>query len=285
MPPGACDCHAHVFGPPTLYPYVAGRRYTPSGAGLDDYLATLHALGITRAVVVQPTLYADNRVTLDALGALQRAGIAARGIARLEPSASDDEIARLHHAGFRGIRCHLRGNREDRADEGGAPGARAGRLAAIEAFSARLARFGWHLQLHLDGDELPALEPWLRRLPVDVVLDHFGRVRLADGCADAGCRALLRLLAGGTCWVKMSAPYRCSDALPPYPALAPFARVLAAAAPGRLLWGSDWPHSSLTGAMPDDAALLDMLALWVPDAGARHGVLVDNPSRLYGFDL
>ena len=30
VPPGACDCHAHIFGDPRRYPYKTVRRYTPS---------------------------------------------------------------------------------------------------------------------------------------------------------------------------------------------------------------------------------------------------------------
>jgi predicted TIM-barrel fold metal-dependent hydrolase len=49
-----------------------------------------------------------------------------------------------------------------------------------------------------------------------------------------------------------------------------------------LVWGSDWPHP--TEAMkPDDAVLLDLLALWVPDEATRHRILVENPEILYGF--
>jgi predicted TIM-barrel fold metal-dependent hydrolase len=35
--------------------------------------------------------------------------------------------------------------------------------------------------------------------------------------------------------------------------------------------------------MPDTGALLNLLARWVPDAGLRRRLLVDNPARLYGF--
>ena len=35
--------------------------------------------------------------------------------------------------------------------------------------------------------------------------------------------------------------------------------------------------------MMNPGELLDLLMDWVPDAAARHRVLVDNPGRLYGF--
>ena len=60
------------------------------------------------------------------------------------------------------------------------------------------------------------------------------------------------------------------------------AHALVEAAPGRLLWGSDWPHTDLCDAMPDDGELLSLLADWIPDATTRTRVLVDNPAALYG---
>jgi predicted TIM-barrel fold metal-dependent hydrolase len=35
--------------------------------------------------------------------------------------------------------------------------------------------------------------------------------------------------------------------------------------------------------MPDDAALLDLLADWAPGETTRRRILVDNPTELYGF--
>ena len=36
--------------------------------------------------------------------------------------------------------------------------------------------------------------------------------------------------------------------------------------------------------MPNDGDLLDALAGWAPDAVLRRRILMDNPTRLYGFD-
>ena len=49
-----------------------------------------------------------------------------------------------------------------------------------------------------------------------------------------------------------------------------------------MLWASDWPHATELH-KPDDVALIDLLVDWVPDASARHRVLVENPAELYGF--
>ncbi len=63
----------------------------------------------------------------------------------------------------------------------------------------------------------------------------------------------------------------------------PYTVALAEVAPGRLLWGTDWPHVNLEGPMPDSTEFLDLLLEWVPDEDARNRILVDNPARLYGF--
>ena len=62
-PPGACDCHAHIFGPADRFPYAEGRGYTPPDAPVDAYLALLDGLGLARGVVVQGNAHGyDNRV-------------------------------------------------------------------------------------------------------------------------------------------------------------------------------------------------------------------------------
>ena len=63
-----------------------------------------------------------------------------------------------------------------------------------------------------------------------------------------------------------------------------FAHALVAAAPDRLVWGSDWPHVLLDSTMPNDGDLVDQIAVWVPDADIRQRILVDNAERLYGFE-
>jgi predicted TIM-barrel fold metal-dependent hydrolase len=59
---------------------------------------------------------------------------------------------------------------------------------------------------------------------------------------------------------------------------------LAQLAPDRMVWGSDWPHPTLSAdSKPDAARLLEDLTLWIPDDSTRHRILVENPASLYGF--
>jgi predicted TIM-barrel fold metal-dependent hydrolase len=61
------------------------------------------------------------------------------------------------------------------------------------------------------------------------------------------------------------------------------AHALVAAAPERVIWGSDWPHVMVKTAMPNDGELLDLLADWIPDAATRERILVNNAALLYDF--
>jgi predicted TIM-barrel fold metal-dependent hydrolase len=150
--------------------------------------------------------------------------------------------------------------------------------------AARIAPFGWHLQVLIDVAETTGLAKRLGSLPVATVIDHLGHMPAALGSDHPGFQDLLALLREGRSWVKLSAPYRLSARSgPPYDDVRPFAEAVLEAAPDRVVWGSDWPHPAIEGPRPHPATLLDPLFDWVDDADLRRRVLVENPVRLYGF--
>lgn len=268
MPPDACDCHMHIYEPGYAEAPTAVRPTVPGR--LSAYRSVMARLGIARAVIVQPTAYGfDNRCTLDAMATL---GPAARGVAVVDPEAPDAELERLTRAGMRGIRFQM------------LPGGLLG-WDQMERAAARVAEFGWHVQLQLDGRTLPEHRALLKRLPGTLVIDHVGKFLEPVEPDHSGVGVILDLLAGGRCWVKLSAPYEVSRTGPPrYADVGAIAMRLVAAAPERMLWASNWPHPSVpVEDAPDDADLLDLLLEWVPDPAARQRVLVDNPAVLYGF--
>jgi len=268
MPSSACDCHAHVLGPPDIYPYVAERSYTPPTATLEAYQSLHRVLGIERAVIVQPSVHGtDNRVTLDAITGY---GSNARGIAVVDVTVDDTELSRLNDGGIRGLRLNLL--------FGGGVG-----IQALEPLAERIADMGWHIQLLLDARDLVDLAPRLRRLPVQVVVDHMGYMNVAHGIDHPGFRTLVELVRDGVCWIKLSGNYRISEQGPPYTDAVPFARALIEAGPQRMVWGTDWPHPALNDFMPNDGDLLDALDDYAPDAELKRTILVDNPAQLYGF--
>ncbi|MBE9553151.1 MAG: amidohydrolase family protein, partial [Proteobacteria bacterium] len=122
-----------------------------------------------------------------------------------------------------------------------------------------------------------------KRLPGTLVVDHVGRFTQPVEPGHEAFKVLLRLLEGGECWVKLSAPYESfADQPLDYDKIAVEARGLVRAAPGRMLWASNWPHPG-KGWMPDDAELLDLLLDWAENEATRDRILVGNPAELYGF--
>jgi predicted TIM-barrel fold metal-dependent hydrolase len=118
---------------------------------------------------------------------------------------------------------------------------------------------------------------------VPLVFGHLGYVPAALGTETTGFKALIRLMKDGKAFVKLTAPYRLSLDPLPYSLVDPFAQALVESAPEQLVWGSDWPHTYIKTAMPNDGDLFDLFARWVPDEALRKRILVDNPERLYGF--
>jgi predicted TIM-barrel fold metal-dependent hydrolase len=267
-PPGATDTHLHIFGPENRYPMVAERRFTPPDASVASYLHLHRTLGLSRAVLVQPSTYGtDNRRQLDAAREMD---IPTRVVVVVAPETTDREFETLDAQGARGVRFIP-------TQPGGLP------LAQLERYAERLADLGWHIQLMLSPAHLVELAPRLAGLRCDFVIDHIADVQAADGTGQPAFQALLRLLDGDRCWTKLSAGYHGSRQAPPYPDLLPLVQALVAARPDRLLWGTDWPHPNLEGEMPNSTAFLDLLLDWVPEEDLRNGILADNPARLYGF--
>lgn len=273
-PAGSWDCHCHVFGPAARFPYAEPRSYTPEDAPLEAYLQLLDRLGFAHGVLVQPSAYGrDNRAMLDAL---QRAPRRLRGVAVGGAELTPPVLRAWHAAGVRGLRAN-----EFRRD--GKPYYQNGvRLAEIEPLAPLMAELGWHLQLWVDARDLPELAPSLARVPVPVVVDHMGRMEHRHGTAHPGFQALVRGVAAGRLWTKLSGTYRLGATPPDYAEARPFHEALVAANPRQLVWGSDWPHPRPEGPVPDAARLLAVFLDWTRDAGLRQAILVDNPGRLYG---
>ena len=272
IPPGACDCHAHVFGPGNAYPFTPHGLYTPADALPDEHRHLLDALGLERGVLVQPSVYGTGNDAM--LDALKRDPVRLRGVAVVPYNVETVEIERLHAAGVRGVRCNIV---DLKYDKGVLP------LPALRALAARIAPFGWHVEFLMHVNEFPDLDWQLADFPVPVVLGHLGYVAACLGTGTEGFKAMLRLLRDGKAWVKLTAPYRLTPSHMPYSDVDAAARILVESAPDRLLWGSDWPHVFIKTPMPNDGDLLDLLGHWVPDPATRHRILVDGPAELYDF--
>ncbi len=263
----ACDCHFHIFGPYSRYPLSPGRSYSPPEASVPQYLELARTIGIERMGVGPPSSSATDPAGTRPAGAAG-GGPRAVAVAVIDDGFDEAALRRLDEAGVRGGRFNL-------VSGNGTP------IEQLQSISRRIAPFGWHLQLYVEGEQLQALASSLPHLPVPVVLDHMGGVRASLGVEHAEFQALLRLLESDRIWLKVCS-YRISDAAP-WDDAAPNVRAAIGAAPDRCVWGTDWPHAKIKP-MPDAGALLAQLFGWVPDADTRRRILSDNPARLYGFD-
>ncbi|MEM9565043.1 MAG: amidohydrolase family protein [Actinomycetota bacterium] len=270
-PPLACDAHCHVFGPAERFPFSPNRSYTPPDSGIDDFVRLQDRLGLQRAVFVQASCHgSDNSAMVDAIS---RGEGRFAGVAMIDPSFTDRDLDELDDHQVRGIRFNFV------AHLGGAPD-----LDVFWELVNRVAPRGWHIVLHVDATDFATYGPVLDAMPVPYIIDHMARVPATDGVEQEPFQRLLdRITTDERCWVKISCAERLTEGrVSPFDDVVPFARALIAAAPDRLLWGTDWPHPNLND-MPDEGELLDLLASFAPDEADRQRILVDNPQVLYTF--
>jgi len=268
LPPGATDAHCHVFGPGDKFPYAPNRRYTPEDAPKEMLFALHKHLGVERTVIVQASCHgSDNRAMLDAIADDPKR---IKGVCIVDDTFGDAEYKELHDGGVRAARFnfvkHL----------GGTPD-----MALFARTVDRIKTMGWHLVLHLDARDIVPLSDMIRKLPLPFVIDHMGRVPGKDGIDQPPLKALIDLAKLENCWIKVCGSERIS--FPPYAEAVPIARAIIAAAPDRVLWGTDFPHPNPTHEA-DEADLVDLVPQFSADPVVQNKLLVDNPARLYGFD-
>ncbi len=266
FPSGACDTHIHFYD--GRFTASAAATLHPSDAAVADYRQIQHQLGLTRVVVVQPTTYGlDNSCQLAAMAEF---GDNARGVMVVDSSTTEAELDRLTGLGVRGARFHM-------LPGGAVPWSELAKVAE------RVHEHDWHIQLQLNGRELPDRFEMLSDLPCPLVIDHVGRFMPPVDVGHRSFAALQSLVDSGNCWVKLSAPYESSlIGSPGYGDVSPLVEALVEQAPDKMLWASNWPHPGRVD--PPPAEVLAALATeWLGDGATRQRVLVDNPCEVYGF--
>lgn len=261
--PGACDTHLHFYD--ARHPTAPTATLFPPDASPADYRELQSELNTDRLVVVQPTTYGlDNSCQLEAMATF---GEQTRGIAVIDSTVSGAVLDELHEAGFRGARFHM-------FPDGAVD------WTHLEQVAGRIERYGWHIQLQMNGHELSERVDRLLALPTALVVDHIGLFVPPVGPEEPAFHALHKLLDAGRTWVKLSAPYLSND--DPDATLS-LIDALVAEYPERLLWASNWPHPGRTDP-PDTATLAALAFRWLPTRELRRQVLVDNPTHVYGFE-
>jgi 2-pyrone-4,6-dicarboxylate lactonase len=274
LPPGACDSHAHVFGPYDRFPLAHASSYAPPLAPAALHREMLATIGAARGVLVQPAPYGLDASAL--LAAIAESEGRLRGIAVADEHTSEAGLQALYAGGVRGLRFV-----EVRAPDG-TPYAGSVGVDQLLKMAPAMRRIGLHAQLWAPIDSYAALLPQVRAAGVDVVLDHMACIKPERGVNDPAFQGVLQAVRDGGVWVKLTL-CRVSTQAPDYPDARPFHDALVAAVPTRMLWGSDWPYVRMGEKSPDVGFLLDQFAAWVPDAATRQMILVDNPAALYGF--
>lgn len=284
-----CDTHVHVFDP-QHFPYLPRRAYTPPAASVTELLALHTTLGVERVVLVQPSVYGtDNACLLNAIENLgqQRA----RGVAVVDVTlATPGTLHRLHDGGVRGLRLNL---------HVGGEGLQAA-AQQVQLAGRLLKPLGWHLQVHASLATHAQLLNEFQHTEIPIALDHYAGGLTTEPDSEAQLERLLRAFQHTPLWVKLSAPYRLAGHVAGDVGADHAHRLATAftqAAPDRVLWGSDWPHTGGSGhrgsgaasplaeafrAVDNPQVLSDLLAC-MPDHAQRHRLLVSNPAQLYGF--
>lgn len=276
LPAGACDTHTHVFGPFDRYPVPSPSSYAPPIAPPPVHQDMLDRVGLGRAILIQPAPYGtDNGALVEALKARPDT---TRGVAVLSPEAGDADFATLRAANVRGLRFS-----EMRDPRGGGRYKGSIGLDGYALLAPRMREHGLVPHIWARCAVLSEALPKALEAGLPFVVDHMAAIEVESGVDDGAFRTILRLLADGRIWVKLSL-CRNSASAPDYPDQRPFHDALIAANPDQVLWGSDWPFVRMYENSPDVGHLLDLLDDWTGDAALREKILVENPARLYGFE-
>ncbi|MGB3290553.1 MAG: amidohydrolase family protein [Burkholderiaceae bacterium] len=267
-PIGGIDSHAHVFVPGL--PVAAQRRYTPDyAAPLEQYLEQLDEQGLAYGVLVQPSfLGTDNAYMLDAL---RQARGRCRGVAVVDPDADLGSLRAMDACGVTGARLNLFGRPLPDFTQ-----------PAWREFFKNLNVLGWHVEVHCPYQQLPQVMPGLLQGADRIVVDHLGRPDFKHGVQPDQLAYLCGLAASGRVWVKLSAAYRIwpRDSIE---GAAPVLRhLIECFGTGRLMWGSDWPHTE-----HESFNSMRKSLHWLIDAVASQEdlaeILLHTPKSFFGF--
>ena len=277
MPPGAINTHCHVnSNGMTPFPWSDDRKYDPAFApwrklqGLDTFL------GFSGEVIVAATCHGTDNSYM--LNALKKSKGRALGVAFVEKTISDQELADLDKAGVRGVRYSY----VKRLTHPPPP-------EEMVAMANRIQRLNWHIDLYCEAADLKDLEPHIKAIPVPVVFDHMAVPTIDNGVGDPEFQRYLQLFRDKKdCYAKVTCPERLTGSSKPedWSKVLPFAHALMEEFPDRVITGTDWPHPNMKeGQMPNDGELLNR---WIWEIAGRNSdtlkrLLVDNPRRLFNF--
>jgi predicted TIM-barrel fold metal-dependent hydrolase len=271
--PPVIDAHAHIF---TRDMPVADAAWLVPDYGFtaEDYLKVLDAHGVHFGVIAGISIFGNyNDYMLEAL----RRNPRLRGTVNIDPATDRYTLERMKADGIVGVRLQL-SRRKELPDLGN---------EQWRLLLRRVADLNWHVHVALEGPLMPRVLPQLEASGVRVVLDHFAHPDLAQGLDGEGFQAVLRSVAAGRTWVKLSAGFRLTwasrggerpDPVAMQLAQAAAERLVREAGPERLVWGSDCPFVGHENVRYADT--LRWFEEWVPSRQTRRR-MADTALRLY----
>ncbi|MDS9467446.1 amidohydrolase family protein [Paracoccus sp. MBLB3053] len=269
FPRGAVDTQMHM--------YLPGYPALPGGPGLPQdplpdaaaYRQVIDWMGIDRVIITQGNAHQKDNANL--IACLDEMGDCGFGVAVIDETTPDTEIARLSEKGIVGARIM------------DLPGG-AVNLRHLETIDAMAHAAGWMIAVQFNGSDLLEHMPRLMALKSRWVFDHHGKFFRGATADSPEIDAVLKLIDHGNCWFKFAGVYESSQEGWPFADIEGLSRRVAEHAPERIVWGTNWPHNGVSRSVdyPDEVELAELVLDWLP-GGARDGVLVTNPQELYGL--
>ncbi len=272
------ESHVHIWAQDDNYPFAPTLPDVPvptTNATAEMLLAETAQAGVDHVVLVQPSTYGwDNRYLAANIARYPRQ---LAGVCLVNP-LDEEAPAQLEYwvteHGFHGVRLH------------------AARPDSAEWFTTeqtgriwwKAADLGIPVCVLMDLTHAPLVSEMAARFPsVDVVVDHMGRIDVAERPPYPQFSALLTLAEHPRTFAKVSGMLHYSRQDYPYADTHPFfAMAKDAWGPERLMWGTDWPMLlDKAGYLPRLTAVRDEMPFFSQDD--LEWVLGKTALRLWHF--
>lgn len=270
LPEGIIDTQNHIYAPD--FPAMPGGPGLPNGMpDIAQYKRLCDWLNIKRTVITVANAYQRDNECL--LHVLNQFGPGARGVAAISPKISQRDLEHLVSKGVVGARIM------------DLPGG-AYNFSYLTDLDRLTSSSGLMIAVQFNGNTLADKQPILNNLKSNFVIDHHGKFFKPVKPASTEINQLKKLIDRGNCWYKIAGCYESSTHGPPhYEDIAAIAKVIAAFAPDRVIWGTNWPHNAAKSQedYPNDMDLLDLALDWVSPEHHKK-LLVENPTELFQFN-
>jgi predicted TIM-barrel fold metal-dependent hydrolase len=265
------DCHVHVLDPAN-FAYGKDVAYKPAGQEIGtaaQFRQVMTAYGVKHALLVQPNsgYESDNSCMLDAIANGEGRF---KGIAIIDLDADVATLKQFRSQGIIGAAVNptFHGNDYYKHADG---------------LMKRLADFDMFFNLQVENDQFLMYEPWIKRIPVKVLIDHAGRPAPPAGLSQPSFAAMRRLAKTGRVSVKLSGYLKFAKLPYPFEDCWPFVRALVDAFTlDHCMWASDWPYLR-AHERQDYGPLVQLAGHLFPDPKDRRRLFWDTPNRLFKF--